>query len=86
MMGFALMGSTAGSLFGQVIGGSLYEVGGYSLPFLVTGALVAVDAGLVLSLLPRRHLRPAANATILPLLFDRSVLVAATTVGLAAIG
>jgi MFS family permease len=86
MMGFALMGSTAGSLFGPVIGGSLYEVGGYGLPFLVTGALVAVDAGLVLALLPRRHLRPAADANIWPLLFDRSVVVAATAVGLAAIG
>ena len=86
MMGFALMGSTAGSLLGPVIGGSLYEVGGYSLPFLVTGALVAVDAALVFFLLPRRHARPAANANIWPLLFDRSVVVAATAVGLAAIG
>jgi MFS family permease len=86
MMGFALMGSTAGSLFGPVIGGSLYEVGGYALPFLVTGALIAVDAALVLVLLPRRHLRQAADANIWPLLFDRSVVVAATAVALAAIG
>ena len=43
MMGFALMGSTAGSLLGPVIGGSLYEIGGYSLPFVVTGVLVALS-------------------------------------------
>jgi MFS transporter, DHA1 family, solute carrier family 18 (vesicular amine transporter), member 1/2 len=86
MMGLALMGSTAGSLLGPVIGGSLYEIGRYALPFLVTGVLVAVDAGLVVLLLPRRHLRPADNAQIWPLLFDHSVVVAAVAVGLAAIG
>jgi MFS transporter, DHA1 family, solute carrier family 18 (vesicular amine transporter), member 1/2 len=86
MMGFALMGSTAGSLFGPVIGGALYEIGGYALPFVVTGALVAVDLGLVLVLLPRRRFRPAASGNIWPLLLDRSVVVAATAVGLAAIG
>jgi MFS transporter, DHA1 family, solute carrier family 18 (vesicular amine transporter), member 1/2 len=86
MMGFALMGSTVGSLLGPVIGGSLYEVGGYTLPFAVTGALVAIDAGFCLFLLPARQLGPAANANIWPLLFDRSVVVAATAVGLAAIG
>jgi MFS family permease len=37
-------------------------------------------------LLPRRRLGPAANPNIWPLLFDRSVVVAATAVGLAAIG
>jgi MFS transporter, DHA1 family, solute carrier family 18 (vesicular amine transporter), member 1/2 len=86
MMGFALMGSTAGSLIGPVIGGSLYEVGGYTLPFAVTGALVAVDAALCLFLLPPRQSRPAANSGIWSLLIDRSVVVAATAVGLAAIG
>jgi MFS family permease len=86
MMGFALMGSTAGSLLGPLIGGTLYEVGGYSLPFAATGVLVAIDAALVLTLLPRRHGRRAAEPGVLPLLFDRSVVVAAAAVGLAAIG
>jgi MFS family permease len=86
MMGFALMGSTAGSLLGPVIGGSLYEIGGYTLPFAVTGALVAVDAGLCVTLLPRRQTQRTANPNLWPLLFDRSVVVAATAVGLAAIG
>jgi MFS family permease len=86
MMGFALMGSTAGSLLGPVIGGSLYEIGGYTLPFAATGALVAVDAGLCVGLLPRRQTQRTANPNLWPLLFDRSVVVAATAVGLAAIG
>ncbi len=86
MMGLALMGSTAGSLLGPIMGGLLYEFGGYALPFAVTGALVAVDAGLCLLLLPRPRARPAASSSVWPLLFDRSVVVAATAVGLAAIG
>ena len=86
MMGFALMGSTAGSLLGPIIGGGLYAVGGYGLPFAATGVLVAVDAGLCLWLLPRRPAHEAANPNFWPLLFDRSVVVAATAVGLAAIG
>jgi MFS transporter, DHA1 family, solute carrier family 18 (vesicular amine transporter), member 1/2 len=86
MMGFALMGSTAGSLLGPVIGGWLYEVGGYSLPFAVTGALVAIDAGLCLFLLPRRQAGREATPNIWPLLLDRSVVVAAAAVGLAATG
>jgi MFS transporter, DHA1 family, solute carrier family 18 (vesicular amine transporter), member 1/2 len=86
MMGFALMGSTAGSLLGPIIGGTLYEFGGYRLPFALTGALVAIDVGLCVFLLPRRTSRRAADANIWPLLIDRSVVLAATAVGLAAIG
>jgi MFS transporter, DHA1 family, solute carrier family 18 (vesicular amine transporter), member 1/2 len=86
MMGYALMGSTVGSLLGPVMGGTLYEVAGYTLPFAVTGVLVAIDAGLCLFLLPTQRVDPAANSNIWPLLFDRSVVVAATAVGLAAVG
>jgi MFS family permease len=86
MMGLALMGSTAGSLLGPLIGGSLYEVGGYALPFAVTAVLVAIDLGLCLFLLPRSQGRPAPNQNIWPLLLDRSVVIPAIAVGLAAIG
>jgi MFS transporter, DHA1 family, solute carrier family 18 (vesicular amine transporter), member 1/2 len=86
MMGLALTGSTAGSLVGPLIGGSLYEVGGYGLPIAVTGVLVAVDALFCLFLLPRARIRPAAELGVWSLLLDRSVVVAATAVGLAAIG
>jgi MFS transporter, DHA1 family, solute carrier family 18 (vesicular amine transporter), member 1/2 len=86
MMGYALMGSTAGSLLGPVIGGSLYEVGGYSLPFAATGVLVAVDAGMCVFLLPREAGGRQASPDIRALLLDKSVLVAAAAVTLAAIG
>ncbi|HJU17107.1 MAG TPA: MFS transporter [Stellaceae bacterium] len=86
MIGFALMGSTAGSLLGPVIGGALYAAGGYVLPFAVTGVLVAVDAGLRISLLPRDRSAAEASPGLLALLLDRSVLVAAAAVVLAAIG
>ncbi|MGH7059059.1 MAG: MFS transporter [Stellaceae bacterium] len=86
MMGFALMGSTAGSLLGPVIGGSLYEVGGYSLPFVVTGVLVALDAAACIFLLPHQQVVRKKSPDIWPLLSDRSVLVAAAAVALAAIG
>jgi MFS transporter, DHA1 family, solute carrier family 18 (vesicular amine transporter), member 1/2 len=86
MMGFALMGSTAGSLLGPLVGGSLYEIGGYALPLAVTALLVAIDAMFCLFLLPRAWVRPAAAVGVWSLLFDRSVVVAATAVGLAAIG
>ena len=82
MMGYALMGSTAGSLLGPLIGGSLYEVGGYTLPFAVTGVLVAVDAGLCVFLLPREQGVPQASPDIRALLLDKSVLVAAAAVSL----
>src|SRR5215469_4156330 len=70
MMGLALMGSTGGSLLGPVIGGSLYEVGGYMLPFTTTGALVAIDAGLRLFLLPRESGNRQAGSGLGSLLFD----------------
>ncbi|MGH7044893.1 MAG: MFS transporter [Stellaceae bacterium] len=86
MMGYALMGSTAGSLLGPIIGGALYEIGGYPLPFAATGVLVAIDAGLCILALPREPGTPQARPDLKTLLFDRSVLVAAGAVSLAAIG
>lgn len=52
MMGFAMMGNTAGSVVGPAAGGWLYEIGGYTLPFAITGVLVAIDAALRFLLLP----------------------------------
>src|SRR5271156_3188764 len=72
MMGFALMGSTAGSLLGPVIGGSLYQAGGYTLPFAVTGVLVTIDAALCVFLLPRDQGGRAATPEIRSLLLDKS--------------
>ena len=86
MIGYALMGSTAGSLLGPIIGGSLYEVGGYVLPFAVTGVLVAIDAGMRVFLLPRDMGSRQASPDMRALLLDKSVLMAAAAVALAAIG
>ena len=86
MLGFSLMGSTGGSLLGPVIGGGLYEVGGYELPFIVAGVLVAIDAALRVFVLPRDKGGAEPSAGLRGLLLDRSVLVAGAAVALAAIG
>lgn len=86
MIGYALMGSTAGSLLGPVGGGALYQAGGYLLPFAVSGVLVAIDAGLCVCLLPRERGHLGARPDLPALLRDRSVRVAAAAVVLAAIG
>jgi MFS transporter, DHA1 family, solute carrier family 18 (vesicular amine transporter), member 1/2 len=86
MMGYAMLGSSAGSFLGPVAGGLLYEVGGYSLPFLVILVLVAVDAALRVFVLPADRGSAKSSAKLGALLLDRSVLVPAAAVGLAAIG
>ena len=86
MMGYALVGSTAGSIVGPVLGGMLYEFGGFSLPFLITGGLVALDACLRLLLLPAGRAGDGASAPLKSLLTDRAILVPAIAVVLAAFG
>jgi DHA1 family solute carrier family 18 vesicular amine transporter 1/2 len=86
MMGFVFMGSTAGSVVGPFIGGALYEWGGYALPFLLTVVLVAVDAGFRIRLIPPDRTRPEPCPDLPGLLRDRSVLVPALAVALAAFG
>src|SRR5215831_14199176 len=44
MMGYALTGSTAGSVLGPLFGGLLHRVSGYALPFMATGGLFVVEA------------------------------------------
>jgi MFS family permease len=86
MMGYALMGSTAGSVLGPVVGGLLYQAGGYSLPFLLTLMMVGIDAVLRIFVLPADRASEEAKPQLGALLLDRSVLVPAAAVGLAAIG
>jgi MFS family permease len=86
MIGFALMGSTAGSVLGPTIGGSLYSVGGYRLPFAATGVMILINFTLLLLLLPRQQGGTAERADLRALLLDRSVLIAAAAVALAAVG
>ena len=86
MMGYALIGSTAGSLLGNAVGGLLRQIGGDQLLFLVTGALVAIDAGLRVFVLPSDRTGRQSFAGLSALLLDKSVLMSAAGVGLAAIG
>jgi len=86
MMGYALIGSTAGSLLGDVAGGLLQQMGGQGLGFLMAGVLVAIDAILRVFVLPPDPPGRPSFAGVGALLLDRSVLVSAAAVGLAAIG
>jgi DHA1 family solute carrier family 18 vesicular amine transporter 1/2 len=86
MMGYALAGSTAGSVLGPVLGGALYQIGGYTLPFLILAILVGVDAAQRVLLLPGERAAPRSGAELRALLLDKSVLVAGLAVALAAFG
>jgi MFS transporter, DHA1 family, solute carrier family 18 (vesicular amine transporter), member 1/2 len=86
MMGYTLAGSTVGSLLGYVAGGLLRQIGGHHLPFLVAGAMVAIDAGLRVFVLPSDRTGRQSFAGLSALLLDKSVLMSAAAVGLAAIG
>jgi MFS transporter, DHA1 family, solute carrier family 18 (vesicular amine transporter), member 1/2 len=84
MMGFALAGSTAGSVLGPLLGGVLCQAGGYNLPFLVLALLVGIDLVQRVFLLPGAKAGRAAG--LLALLSDKSVLVPGLAVALAAFG
>jgi len=86
MMGYALVGSTAGSVLGPVLGGTLFEFGGFELPFMVTGAMVIVDATMRFLLLPADRGGAAMSTPLRLLLTDRAILVPAAAVVLAAFG
>jgi MFS family permease len=86
MMGYALMGSTAGSVLGPVACGLLYDAGGYGLPFLVVGGLLACDALLRILALPADRNSEGHPPRLGALLRDRSVLTPAAAVALAALG
>src|SRR5262245_3785031 len=86
MMGYALIGSTAGSLLGDVAGGSLQQVGGDQLPFLVAGGLVAIDAVLRVFVLPSDPIGRPALVGVGARLTDKSVPLPPAVGGLAALG
>jgi MFS transporter, DHA1 family, solute carrier family 18 (vesicular amine transporter), member 1/2 len=86
MMGYALVGSTAGSIMGPLVGGGLQQLGGYGLPLAVTAGLVAFDGALRVSLLPAERMHPSSTPDLRALLLDRSVLVPALATTLAAFG
>ena len=85
-MGYALAGGTAGSLVGPILGGSFYELGGYALPFTATGVLVIADLLLRIFALPPDRLSTQGSADLPALLLDKSVLLPAIAIALAAFG
>jgi len=84
MMGYALMGSTAGSVLGPVLGGWLYGVSGYRLPFFVVLGFIGLEVALLLVVLPRDTASRAQQPNVLAFVLDRSILVPALAVVLAA--
>jgi predicted MFS family arabinose efflux permease len=86
MMGYALMGSTAGSILGPAAGGLLDQLGGYSLPLALMTVLIAIDAVLRFAVLPADKPEGQSTPPLRDLLTDRAVLVPAAAVVLAAVG
>lgn len=86
MLGLAMVGSTAGSVAGPLLGGWLFDLGGYRLPFYLTFAMVALDATMRTTLLPPDKGTAEKSPDLRVLFFDKSVLVAALAVAVAAIG
>jgi len=86
MMSYALVGSTAGSIVGPVIGGGLFQLGGYSLPFAITAAMALVDLAMRIFLLSDGRTGSQESPDLRSLLLDMSVLVPALAIGLAAFG
>ena len=86
IMGYALVGSTAGSIVGPIMGGSLQQLGGYSLPLAVTAGLVGLDFVLRVFVLPPERAQRRSSPDLRSLLLDKSVLVPALATALAAFG
>ena len=84
MMGVATAGSTAGLVVGPLIGGWLHKAGGYALPFMVAGGLLAVDALLRVFLLPRGSVEAGKGTRLGDILLSRSIAIPALAVALAA--
>lgn len=89
-MGYAILGSTTGSIVGPVVGGALYDKWGYGAPFYFVFALLGFDAFLRFVFTPANQksiFRKSWKNTFAELggiITDKSVLAAAFAVALAA--
>ena len=84
MLGYAFAGGTFGSVLGPIAGGALFHLGGYQLPFLITGVLVVAAAALIAFFLPPKGTAPKQTVSIRVLLLSKAVVVPALAVALAA--
>lgn len=89
-MGIAMLGGTTGSVLGPLVGGKLFDMGGYSAAFYVAIALVAVNAVASFLLIPSHRPTEAGKpwkdvfAELSGIVTDKSVIAAAFAVALAA--
>lgn len=83
MMGFALMGSTGGSVVGPVLAGALYDIAGYRLPFYAVMATIALDLLALIFFLPADDRNQPPAVTVFSLLTDRTIAGSAFAVMLA---
>lgn len=86
MMGYAFTGSTAGSILGPVIGGMIYHLGGYRMPFVVNALLFVVEICLLIFVLPRGERKQQEGVRMWTLVKNKPALTAAVAVLLAAFG
>jgi MFS family permease len=84
MIGYAFTGSTAGSVLGPVLGGVLYHVGGYRLPFALTGVLAAIEISLLVVFVPSQRNKRRVAIHLRSLLTNKSIAMSALAVALAA--
>jgi len=84
MIGLAMVGSTAGSIVGPMLGSTLFEIGGYFLPFQIAACLVTIDIVMRVFLLPQGSPSEQSVDELKSLVFDKSVLAAAFAVAVAA--
>lgn len=89
-MGIGMLGGTTGSVLGPLVGGKLFDMGGYQLPFILAAVLLGLDAVMRFFFIPAKHgveEQKPWNETIAELggiITDKSVLAAAFAVALAA--
>jgi DHA1 family solute carrier family 18 vesicular amine transporter 1/2 len=84
ILGYAFTGGTFGSVTGPLAGGLLYQAGGYRMPFLITGIAFALAGVLIALVLPAGGKRRSEPVDFRALLFNRSMMVPAVAVALAA--
>lgn len=70
-----------GLIVGPTVGGALYELGGFTLPFVVLGSVLIVAAATVWCFLPKEAVgsRPITEHSVLVLLKQPRILLAACT-------
>jgi sugar phosphate permease len=71
-------------VIGPIAGGFLYYAGGYQLPFLITGIAFVVATGMILLLVPGRDIQQNEAVDFRALIVNRSMMVPALAVALAA--